>query len=122
MKIVKAGEEHDWNLDFDQQIELADGSVLFPFFPNIVIQSVDEIVDYSFNNFASIPCYSQLGQQLTTIADKYDLQTDWKRYDRIFIPHHQYRSGMKIESVFKIWIVGVSKDSDICRLVFHVLD
>ena len=122
MKIVKAAEEHEWKVDFDQQIELADGSMLFPFPPNIVIQSEGEIVDYSFSNFASITCYSQIGQQVTMIADKYDLETDWKRYDRIFIPHRHYKTGMKIVSVFNIWIVGVSKDSDVCRLIFHVLD
>ena len=122
MKFIKVGEEHEWTLEFEQQVDLADGSVLIPFTPNIVIQSNDEIVDYSFGNFAAVQCYSHVGRQLLTIADKFDLELEWKRYDKIFIPHQHYKNGKRIENSLNVWVVGVSKEDNICRLVFHVLE
>ena len=123
MKFIRAGdEENDWTLDFEQQIELADGCVLIPFTPNTVIQTNDEIVDYSFSNFAAIQSYSHVGHQLLALANKFDLLTTWKQYDKIFVPQRNYKTGIRIVDTFNVWVVGVNKGDDICSLVFHIIE
>jgi hypothetical protein len=123
MKIIREGDKVEWELALDMEVELADGTILFPFTPHHVIRATDEIVDFSFPNFASVQCYSTIGYHLLAVASKFDLEEDWKKYDKLFIPHKHYKNGVRIVDLVDVWVVGVIRhDNGTCKLLFKMLD
>lgn len=108
-------------LDFDKLVYLADGSQLIPFSSDLILDVETEIVDYTFVGFAAIQSYSHTGRTLLELADKYGCETSWHKYDKIFIVHNHYKTGIH-QQPLKIWIMGVSKDLNACNIVFSIIE